>query len=132
MQLNFPISERFKNKQQQNTMMNARKVLCLILVFVLVDISAAKVYFSLDWTAAQAALSLRFLLVMSYRGYVIMSIAYMYVGTDRLGVYMVPFYLPLLSTLSITYITHENSCRCLYLFARRINDSMLQSCGQKS
>ena len=54
------------------------------------------------------------------------------VGTDRLGLYVVPFCLPLLSTLSITYITRENSCRCLYLFGRRLNDSMLLSCGRKS
>ena len=53
-QLQFHISEHFihfypfndENKQQQNTMMCARMVLCMILVFVLVNISAPKVYFS--------------------------------------------------------------------------------------
>ena len=54
-----------------------------------------------------------------------MSIAH--VGTNRLGVYVVPFCQHLLSTESITI----NSCRCLFLFARRRNDSMLLWCGRK-
>ena len=96
-------------------MMCARRVLCLI--FVLVDILVPKVYFSETMTDSIGPLQ-RLSLVFAFcflsdRGTLIMLIAN--VGTDRLGVNVIPFCLPLLSTLSITYINRENSvdaCIC--------------------
>ena len=108
MQLKFPISEDFNHLMMKtnNTEYNvcANGVMSDLSLRFSGYLGTKGLFLSdnglLDWTAAQAVLSLPLLLVLSYRGYMIMSTAY--VGTDRLGVYMVPFYLPLLSTLLIT------------------------------